>query len=87
MELRQVLTGKIKIGKSFMETIIDSGGAKALMPLRAALHNYKFLIEPITDLVELVQPDGTFMTGLTHKLTMPIGEIKTINDESIDIKK
>ena len=70
-----------------MEGIIDSGGAKALMPLRVGLHNFKHLIEPITDMVELVQPDGTFMTGLTHKLTIPISEIKTVNDENIDMKK
>ena len=70
-----------------MEGIIDSGGAKALMPLRVALHNYRHLVEPITDLVELVQPDGTLMTGLTHKLTIPISEIKTVDGGSINMKK
>ena len=82
-----MLTGKIKIGKCFVEGIIDSGGAKALMPLKVALHNFKHLVEPITDMVELVQPDGTLMTGLTHKLTIPISEMKTVDGQNIDIKK
>ena len=70
-----------------MEGIIDTGGSKALMPLKVAMHNFRNLVEPITEMVELVQPDGTLMTGLTHKLTIPISEIKTVDDKEINIRK
>ena len=70
-----------------MEGIIDTGGSKALMPLKVALHNFRNLVEPITEIVELVQRGKTLMTGLTHKLAIPMSEIKTVDGRDINIIK
>ena len=40
-----------------MEGIIDTGGSNTLMPLKVALHSFRILVEQITEMVELVQPD------------------------------
>ena len=72
LELRQVLTGKIKIGKCFMEGIIDTGGSKALMPLKVALHNFRDLVEPITEIVE----SGTNFTGKEVQDVLKLMKVK-----------
>ena len=87
LELREVLTALVKILDEFIETIVDTGGARSVMPLKLALHKYPHLVEPISDLVELVLPDGTFMTGLTHKVTIPITAVSTLDNTSIKIRK
>ena len=57
------------------------------MPLRLAQQKFGNLIQPMTDNVKLVLPDGTFMTGLTHMATIPINAIKTLEGEDIKAPK
>ena len=70
----------MRLNKEWKEVIVDTGGAESLMPLKYAQKYYRNLIEPISDLAnaELVMPDGSLMTELTHQLIIPINEIKTM---------
>ena len=67
----------VKINKENKRVIIDTGGARSLMPLNYAQKHYRKLVQPISDMIELVQPDGSLMADLTHQLTIPITEMKT----------
>ena len=82
-----MLTAQVRLNKEFKEIIVDTGGARSLMPLPYARKYYGSLVEPIKDLVELVLPNGEFITDLTHQLTIPIVEIKsTLKDKTLITK-
>ena len=81
-----MLTAKVLLNKEFKRVIVDTGGARSLMPLYYARKHYGNLVQPISDLIELVQPDGSLMADLTHQLTIPITKIKTKDGGEVKLK-
>ena len=83
-----MLTAQVRLNQEWKELIVDTGGAESLMPLKYAKKYYHNLIEPISDLAdaELVMPDGSLMTELTHQLIIPIKEMRNMKGGIVKCK-